>query len=80
MANRARTGGAAFVAATLAVAFAVGLQGIRVMPWHRAHWHSGDVSLQLFIAVFFAAWPLAVIGLALWRRLNRAPDAASAAD
>ena len=73
MANRARTAGAALVAAVVVTAIAWGLQAIRVLPWHWSSMHANpaDAETTLFFGVIFVGLPLAAIGLLAWWLLNR---------
>lgn len=77
-ATNARTTGASLLAATLAVAFGIGLEALHAWPWHRADWRErpGDIETMLFLGVMFVGWPLSALGFLGWRALNRERDEA----
>jgi hypothetical protein len=76
MASRAKTGTAAAVALALAVALAVGLEAIEGTPWHFRYWRASasDAETGMLLGTLFAAWPLTLVGMLVWRVLNREND------
>lgn len=76
LAARAHTGAAAAIAAVLVVLLAAGLIALGGAPWDAARWHAGasDAQTRLLLGTLFGAWPLTLIGTALWRPANREAD------
>ena len=76
LAARARTGAAAATAAMLVALLAVGLIALGGAPWDAALWHSGasDAQTRLLLGALFGAWPLMLIGTAVWRLASRETD------
>jgi hypothetical protein len=73
LAARARTGAAAAIAAVLVAVLAVGLVALGGAPWHSARWqeNASDAQTMLLLGTLFGAWPLTLIGTALWGPANR---------
>jgi len=76
LAVRARTAAAAAVAAGLTSLLAGGLVALGGAPWRFASWQGGvaDVQTGLLLGTLLGAWPLTLLGTALWRPLNREED------
>jgi hypothetical protein len=76
MAVRARTGSAITIALVLAGLFAGGLEVLGGTPWHSHSWreHASDAQTRLLLGTLFAAWPLTIVGRALWLAANREED------
>jgi len=45
-------------------------------PWDAARWHTNasDAQTRLLLGTLFGAWPLTILGTALWRPANREAD------
>ena len=73
LAARAQTGPAAAIAVVLVVLLAAGLVLLGGAPWNAARWHTSpsDAQTRLLLGTLFGAWPLTLIGTALWRPANR---------
>ena len=73
LAARARTGAATAIAAALVVVLAAGLVALGGAPWHSARWetNASEAQTMLLLGTLFGAWPLTLIGTALWRPANR---------
>jgi hypothetical protein len=76
LAVRARTGAAAAIAVALTVLLAVGLVALGGAPWRFAGWRASaaDEQTMLLLGTLLGAWPLALLGTALWRPANREED------
>jgi hypothetical protein len=73
LAARSRTGAAAAIAALLVAALALGLISLGGAPWHSSRWqtNASDAQTMLLLGTLFGAWPLTLVGTALWRPANR---------
>jgi len=73
LAARARTGAATAIATVLVAVLAVGLVALGGAPWHSARWqaNASDAQTRLLLGTLFGAWPLTLVGTALWRPANR---------
>jgi len=76
LAARAQTGAAAAIAAVLVALLAAGLVALGGAPWDADRWHAGasDAQTKLLLGTLFGAWPLTLVGTALWRPANREED------
>lgn len=76
LAARARTGAAAAIAAGLVAALAAGLVALGGAPWRFASWqaNASDAQTTLLLGTLLGAWPLTLLGTALWRPANREAD------
>jgi len=76
LAARARTGAATAIATALVAVLAAGLVALGGAPWHSARWqaNAGAAQTMLLLGTLFGAWPLALVGTALWRPANREED------
>jgi len=76
LAARARTGAATAIATALVAVLAAGLVTLGGAPWHSARWqaNAGAAQTMLLLGTLFGAWPLALVGTALWRPANREED------
>jgi hypothetical protein len=76
LALRAQTGAATAIATVLAALLAAGLVALGAAPWHADRWQASasDAQTRLLLGTLFGAWPLTLIGTALWRPANREPD------
>jgi hypothetical protein len=73
LALRARTGAAAAIATVVVAVLAAGLVSLRGAPWDSARWqaNANEAWTMLLLGTLFGAWPLALVGSALWRPANR---------
>jgi hypothetical protein len=73
LATRARTGAAVAIAAALVAVLAAGLVALGGAPWHAARWqaNASEAQTMLLLGTLFGAWPLTLVGTALWRPANR---------
>ena len=76
LAVRARTGAAAAIATVLVAVLAAGLVALGGAPWHSARWraNAADAQTMLLLGTLFGAWPVTLVGIALWRPANREDD------
>jgi hypothetical protein len=76
LAARSRTGAAVAIAAALVAALAAGLVALGGAPWHFSYWqtNASDAQTMLLLGTLFGAWPLTLVGTALWRPANREGD------
>ena len=76
LAIRARTGAAAAIATVLVAVLAAGLVALGGAPWKFASWQASpaDAQTKLLLGALFGAWPLTLLGTALWRPANREKD------
>ena len=76
LAARAQTGAAAAIAAVLVALLAAGLVALGGAPWDSERWHTNasDAQTRLLLGTLFGAWPLTILGTALWRPANREAD------
>jgi hypothetical protein len=76
LAARARTGAAIAIATVLVAVLAVGLVALGGAPWHSIRWQAdaSEAQTKLLLGTLFGAWPLTLVGTALWRPANREPD------
>lgn len=76
LAARAQTGAAAAIAAVLIAVLAAGLVVLGGTPWDAERWHTnaGDSQTRLLLGTLFGAWPMTILGTALWRPANREAD------
>jgi hypothetical protein len=76
LAVRARTGAAAAIATVLVAVLAAGLVALGGAPWKFATWqtNAADAHTLLLLGTLFGAWPLTLLGTALWRPANRDED------
>jgi hypothetical protein len=76
LATRAQTDAAAWIATALIAVLAGGLVALGGAPWQSATWHADASHAQtmLLLGTLFGAWPLTLIGTALWRPANREED------
>jgi hypothetical protein len=76
LAARARTRAALAIAAVLVAMLAAGLFVLGSAPWHAARWqaNASDAQTRLLLGTLFGAWPLTLLGTALWLPANREPD------
>ena len=76
LATRARTGAAAAIASVLVAVLATGLVALGGAPWHSARWqaNAADIWTMLLLGTLFGAWPVTLVGIALWRPANREDD------
>jgi len=76
LAARAQTGTAAAIAGVLVALLAAGLVALGGTPWDAARWHTdaSDAQTRLLLGTLFGAWPLTILGTALWRPANREAD------
>jgi hypothetical protein len=76
LAARARTAAAVTIAVVLVAALAAGLVALGGAPWHSARWQAdaSDAQTMLLLGTLFGAWPLTLVGTALWRPANREAD------
>ena len=76
LAIRARTGVATAIAAVLVATLAAGLVALGGAPWHTSYWqtNASDAQTMLLLGTLFGAWPLTLVGTALWRPANREDD------
>ena len=76
LAARARTGAATAIATVLVALLAAGLIALGGAPWHADRWHTNasDAQTRLLLGTLFGAWPLMLLGTALWRPANREAD------
>ena len=76
LASRAQRWAAGATATVLAVLFAAGLVVYGGAPWHFQRWQANpnDVQTAMLIATLFGAWPVTIVGTAIWRVANRESD------
>ena len=76
LAARAQTGAALAIGTVLVAVLAVGLVALGGAPWQAARWQmdASDAQTRLLLGTLFGAWPLTIVGTALWRPANREPD------
>jgi hypothetical protein len=60
----------------LVALLAAGLVALGGTPWDAARWHTNasDAQTRLLLGTLFGAWPLTILGTALWRPANREAD------
>jgi hypothetical protein len=73
LAARARTLPAVAIATVLVAVLAAGLIALGGAPWRSARWQTNASEAQtlLLLGTLLGAWPLTLIGTALWRPTNR---------
>jgi hypothetical protein len=73
LAARARTVPAVAIAAVLVVVLAAGLVALGGAPWNASRWQANPNEAQsmLLLGTLFGAWPLTLVGTALWKPVNR---------
>ena len=76
LASRARSWAAGAIATVLAVLLAAGLVVYGGAPWHFHRWqtNANDVQTEMLVATLFGAWPVTIVGAAIWRVANRESD------
>ncbi len=76
LAARARTGAAAVISMVLVASLAAGLVALGGAPWHAARWqtNASDAQTRLLLGTLLGAWPLMLLGTALWRPANHEAD------
>ena len=76
LAARAQTSAAAAIATVLVASLAAGLIALGGAPWDAAQWqaNTSEAQTKLLLGTLFGAWPLTLIGTALWRPANREAD------
>jgi hypothetical protein len=76
LATRARTMPALAIATVLVAVLAAGLVALGGAPWQSPRWqaNANEAQSMLLLGTLFGAWPLTLVGTALWRPTNREED------